>query len=229
MNELIVFSGAGISAESGLSTFRDNGGLWENFKVEQVATYLNWKDRFNTIHDFYNMRRKDCEKAEPNLAHKTIASWEKKYNLKNLTQNIDTLFEKAGCSNVFHLHGKIDEMHCDQCGQRWNIGFRNYDPEIDICQCGCKKKIKPNVVFFGEFAPLYKVLYKSFTNLSSDDVVVVVGTSSQVININKLLENTPCTKINVNMQHSGTNVYDHEFIGTATENIMKVDQLLETL
>jgi NAD-dependent deacetylase len=104
---LVIFSGAGISAESGLKTFRDSGGLWEEFNIEDVATPEAWKKDMSLVTQFYNLRRKQVMDAQPNDAHRIIADLQSKFNVQIITQNIDDLHERAGSKNVLHLHGEI--------------------------------------------------------------------------------------------------------------------------
>ena len=107
MKNIVVFTGAGISAESGLSTFRDHGGIWDKFPLEEVATLNAWEKNPSKVIEFYNLRRKNCLNAQPNMAHQNIKKLEKKFNVTIVTQNIDDLHERAGSKNVLHLHGLI--------------------------------------------------------------------------------------------------------------------------
>ena len=109
MKNIVVFTGAGISAESGLGTFRDSNGLWDNYKIEEVATPQAFKNNPALVLDFYNIRRRQLLKASPNIAHKAINKLKEKYNLNVITQNIDDLHERSGTRNVLHLHGKLTE------------------------------------------------------------------------------------------------------------------------
>src|SRR5690554_4519496 len=105
--KLVVFTGAGISAESGIRTFRDGDGLWEEYRIEEVATPQAWEKNKSLVLDFYNKRRKQVLDAKPNIAHRTLAAFEEKYDVHIITQNIDNLHERAGSKKILHLHGEI--------------------------------------------------------------------------------------------------------------------------
>src|SRR5882757_4395197 len=105
--KLVVFTGAGISAESGIKTFRDAGGLWEQYRIEDVATFEAWTKNQELVLDFYNQRRKQVSEASPNAAHLLVAELQKKFDVQVITQNVDDLHERAGSDNVLHLHGEI--------------------------------------------------------------------------------------------------------------------------
>lgn len=183
MSKIIFFSGAGVSADSGISTFRDSDGLWENYKVEEIcqAGCLSW-NREETL-SFYDARRKDIQDKEPNLAHILISELKNKYpkEIAVITQNIDNMFEKAGCQDILHLHGFLQELRCESCGFIKNIGYEKQKRDE---QCPtCKKPLRPNIVFFGEAAPMYEKLYKE---LEDCEVLVCIGTSGAVINVEML-------------------------------------------
>jgi NAD-dependent deacetylase len=182
---LLIFSGAGISADSGISTFRDSDGLWENHSVDVVANYRTWKANFETVHAFYNARRAAVAAAQPNAMHHAIAEWQRRYPTTLLTQNIDDLLERAGCTDVVHLHGRVNAMSCQACGHTFDV-----DPgtpwvaSTGTCpKCPCRRGIKPGVVFFEEDAPLYGRMYREFRDLRPGDVLMVLGTSGKVIDI----------------------------------------------
>src|ERR1035437_6705165 len=180
---IIIISGAGISQESGLPTFRDSNGLWENFKIEEVANIYTWKENAEKVHRFYNQRREDLKKVFPNKAHEKIASWEQQWNVDLFSQNIDDLLEKAGCQKVIKLHGNLKEMQCTACGNTWEIGYGRVEAGIDTCpkeKCRSKRGVKPNVVFFGEIAPEYAKLHKSLREARKEDFLIVLGTSGVV-------------------------------------------------
>ena len=163
---LIVFSGAGISAESGLATFRGASGLWEGVSIRTVCDITTWEDNFDAMHDFYDARRVSGAKAEPNLAHRTIAEWEKAWpgRVVILTQNIDRLLESAGCTNVIKLHGDIRLLRCFDCGHQWELEGLHYDRKG--CPACASTRVKPGVVFFGEAAPRYDDLYSIVSGTS---------------------------------------------------------------
>jgi len=183
VKKLVVFTGAGLSADSGIQTFRDSDGLWENHDVNVVASINSWKKNFEIVHRFYNARRAQLGTVVPNAAHYMIADWQKRYDTVVITQNIDDLLERAGAVNIMHVHGKLNEVKCTACGEISNIGYTEWDYTKDRCHCGCMKGMKPNVIFFGETAPEYPKMYKTLRELRNGDVLVVIGTSGQVIDI----------------------------------------------
>ena len=185
MAKVIILSGAGISAESGISTFRDGGGLWEKHKIEDVCSVgCLEKNRKLTI-DFYNTRREELKNKEPNHAHKVIVKLKNKYKNKIavITQNIDDMFEKAGCEEVLHLHGFLRELKCEKCGNIVDIAYEKQDEINENCP-KCQNKLRPNIVFFGEMAPRYQDMYKEFDDC---EFFVVIGTSGVVINTDMFL------------------------------------------
>lgn len=232
MRKLLILSGAGISKESGLDTFRDKGGTWEKYDMDVVCNYTTWKDNFEAVHDFYNFRRAELQTVQPNAAHLKIAEWSKKYCVVNITQNVDNLFEKAGCENVVHLHGTLTRMQCTACGNVWFIGERAYDYATERCKCNSKRGVKPSVVLFNEDAPLYRVLYRELRGLTKDDVVLVIGTSGLVLSVNSLLFDSPATLILNNMevsQHIDDSIFKHIFYIPATEAVLKIDTIIEEM
>ena len=168
--KLTVFSGAGLSAESGLPTFRGDSGLWEGIPIRKVCHIETWEENFDAVHDFYDARRISCAKAEPNRAHLEIAEWQRAWPGRTivLTQNIDRLLERAGCTDVIHLHGDALLLQCVVCGHEWEIGNVAYDRQ-GCPACRRTDSVKPGVVFFGENAPLYHDLYEIAAGLRPQD------------------------------------------------------------
>lgn len=184
MKRLIIFSGAGLSAESGVPTFRDSGGLWHNHSVDEVCNLDNFDYNYFLVNEFYNNRRTALASVEPNLAHNVIAELQSKYpsQVINTTTNVDDLLEIAGCDNVQHLHGKLTEViykykHTDQ-GEPVDIGYTEISAKELLND---KLNIKPNVVFFGEAAPEYESYHHLCDSLTSDDLVIVIGSSDLVV------------------------------------------------
>lgn len=176
--KVYILSGAGLSAESGISTFRDSDGLWENHKVEDVCSTDGWERDRQKVSDFYDDRRAELEDKEPNAAHYAMAELKKKYptNIVMLTQNIDNMLERAGCPDVVHLHGTLTDLRCEECNTEFHIGYANQG-ERNCPNCN-SDNVRHNVVMFGEDAPKYAFL----TALCREaDMLVVVGTSGQVI------------------------------------------------
>lgn len=174
---IVVFSGAGMSAESGIQTFRDSNGLWENYRIEDVATPQAWASDPDLVTNFYNERRKTIIHSEPNNAHKRVCDLEEFGDVLIITQNIDDLHERAGSSNVLHLHGNIRQAKSSGPNQE-----REYFPidgwkldHTSICPDGYR--LRPHVVWFGEDVPCYEQAAKL---LIDADVLIVIGTSLQV-------------------------------------------------
>lgn len=169
---LVVLSGSGISAESGLATFRDSGGLWEGYDINEVATVEGWYKNPQKVLDFYNKRREQAVKAKPNKAHEYIAWLEELFDVHIVTQNVDNLHEKAGSSNVLHLHGELTKAR----------SIKNEDLVIEIGSSPIKlgdvgedgEQLRPHIVWFGEMVPM---LQQASEVVSKADILVVVGTS----------------------------------------------------
>ena len=174
--KILIVSGAGLSAPSGVPTFRD--GLWQEYRVEEVATHEAWlKDPARVI-EFFDQRRQELAKYRPNAAHRFLA---KLPNSVHLTQNVDDLCERAG-EEPIHLHGRLRWVRCEECGQRWDIGYAKQPRSCP--QCG--GVARPDVVLFGEMAPNYRYLYTT-----KADIFIAIGTSGRVIDIADLAKNFP--------------------------------------
>jgi NAD-dependent deacetylase len=170
--KIVVISGAGISAESGLSTFRDSGGLWEGYNIEEVASRQGWQENPKKVLDFYNLRRKQAAEAQPNAAHKALADLENNFEIVIVTQNVDDLHERAGSNNVLHLHGELRKARSTKDESLiLDIGA---DPiELgDLAEDGAQ--LRPHVVWFGEMVPMIEVAVKEVVEA---DILIVVGTS----------------------------------------------------
>lgn len=173
--KIVVLSGAGISAESGLKTFRDSDGLWEGYRVEDVATLTAWQADMPMVLDFYNMRRKNVLESEPNKAHILLKELEEKFDIQIITQNVDNLHERAGSSKILHLHGIItqakstydDNLLYEINGWEMKMGER--------CEYG--SQLRPNIVWFGEAVPNIEPAIKL---VEEADLMLVIGTSLQV-------------------------------------------------
>lgn len=185
---LVIFSGAGMSAESGLKTFRDNDGLWENYAIEEVATPQAWKENKKLVLEFYNMRRKQLLASQPNNAHYLIKELEQHFEVSIITQNIDDLHERAGSSNVLHLHGellKVKSERYDHLVYPWEKADLNLG---DLCEEGFQ--LRPFVVWFGEEVP---ALEKAIPITSKADILLVIGTSLNVYPAANLVHYAPHT------------------------------------
>jgi len=172
---IVVLSGAGMSAESGLRTFRDNHGLWEDHRVEEVATPEAWRRDRALVLRFYNERRKALLMTEPHEGHRIIAGWENKHRVTVITQNVDDLHERAGSTCVWHLHGELRKARSTLDPslvyplEGWEL------KEGDKCEKGAQ--LRPHIVWFGEDVPL---MPRAAEEAAAADVLVVVGTSLQV-------------------------------------------------
>ena len=175
---IVLLTGAGISAESGLSTFRSENGLWNNHRVEDVATIEAYFRNPDYVHQFYNDMRPELFKAQPNPAHLAITELQKMYpaQVDVITQNVDTLHEKAGNTNVYHIHGQINQIVCMNCGHVFET-WGEITSEDKCEKCGVTGMLKPNIVFFGE-----NLLYMNKVDiiLKSCDLFISVGTSGVV-------------------------------------------------
>ena len=177
MKKIVVLTGAGMSAESGIATFRDSGGLWEQYRIEDVATPEAFGRNPQLVLDFYNMRRKESLKALPNQGHIGLAEMQDEYDVSIITQNVDNLHEKAGSRDVLHLHGELmkarssvnPDLICD------------IDPENPEIQLGDKasdgSQMRPHIVWFGEAVPMMSEAEKI---VRKADVLVIIGTSMNV-------------------------------------------------
>lgn len=172
--KLVVLSGAGISAESGIQTFRDSDGLWENHRVEDVATPEAFKKNPKLVLDFYNFRRAGVKAAQPNEAHLGLASLEKDFDVHIITQNIDDLHERAGSSNVYHLHGELLKMR--SVNDEDELFPIEGDIKLgDLAPDG--GQLRPHIVWFGEAVPM---IYEVMPLVAAADIFCVIGTSLQV-------------------------------------------------
>jgi len=174
MKHLVFLTGAGMSAESGISTFRDAGGLWENYDVMKVASIEGWYENPELVQQFYNDRRAQLATVEPNKGHIIIAGLEKEFKVSVVTQNVDNLHERAGSSDVTHLHGELTKACNESKTQIQEIGFNPIHTD-DRAEDG--SRLRPFIVWFGEAVPMIE---KAAEIVSKADIVVIIGTSMQV-------------------------------------------------
>jgi NAD-dependent deacetylase len=174
MKHIVVLTGAGISAESGINTFRDTGGLWEGHDVMEVASPVGWENNMKKVLEFYNLRRQQLLKVNPNPAHYALAKLEEKFRVSIITQNIDDLHERAGSKKVIHLHGellKVRSTFDDDLIMDWkkdlNLG--------DFCEHN--HQLRPHVVWFGEDVPIFPIAAEI---TEQADILIIIGTSMQV-------------------------------------------------
>ena len=182
MKSIVILTGAGISAESGLKTFRDDNGLWEGHDIMEVASPEGWEKDQENVLNFYNIRRKQLLEVEPNTAHYAIVRLEEKYEVHIITQNVDDLHERAGSKNVLHLHGEllkvrssIDETQVIE----WKKDLKTGD------LCSKRSQLRPHVVWFGEAVPMFQPAIEITRNA---DIVIIIGTSMQVYPAASLLD-----------------------------------------
>ena len=179
---LVVLTGAGVSAESGFATFRDTGGLWEQYNVNDVASIEGWYRNRSLVLDFYNQRREQLRGARPNAAHLAIAALEKDYQVDVITQNVDNLHERAGSTKVLHLHGELTKVRpengvYDRDGNEKEVIDIGYESVHlgDLAPNG--SQLRPHIVFFGEAVPKIE---KAMALVEEADILLIVGTSLQV-------------------------------------------------
>lgn len=221
---VVVLSGAGMSAESGLRTFRDNGGLWEEHRVEDVATPEAWRRNRALVLRFYNERRKALLEASPNEGHFVIAGWEKDHDVTVVTQNVDDLHERAGSSNVLHLHGELRKVRSTadpslvHALEGWEL------KEGDLCPKG--SQLRPHIVWFGEDVPLMPA---AAGIAATADVLMVVGTSLQVYPAANLAFRAPPHALRILVDPHPPSVVGFRVIAKgASEGLRDADALLRS-
>lgn len=177
MKKLVVLTGAGMSAESGINTFRDAGGLWEQHRVEDVATLNGWQRNPTLVLNFYNLRRKQLLTVKPNAGHTTLMELEKHFDVRIITQNVDNLHEQAGSSYVLHLHGELMKVRSTSPSEEiFELTTDNYETHLgDKCPKGYQ--LRPHIVWFGEAVP---EIENAIQITKEADILVIIGTSMQV-------------------------------------------------
>lgn len=228
-HRILILTGAGISAESGLSTFRSENGLWNNHRVEDVATIEAYYKNPDYVHDFYNEMKPELLKAKPNAAHLAITKLQTEYpaEVNIVTQNVDTLHEKAGSQNVYHIHGQINQAVCMNCGhviETWG----DVTSETVCENCQVTAMMKPNIVFFGENL---LCMDKVEELLRSSDLFISVGTSGVVFPAASFVQTAKyygADTIEFNLETTSNNSYfDKHIMGKAGTTLPKfVDELL---
>jgi NAD-dependent deacetylase len=186
MKNLVILSGAGMSAESGIKTFRESGGLWEEFDVTEVASPMGWALNRELVIKFYNDRRRQLAECKPNSGHSGVAALEKYFNVHVITQNIDNLHERAGSTKVLHLHGELTKARSSADPSLiYDIGYNDIKPG-DKCEKG--SQLRPHIVWFGEAVPM---MDEAVRITSSADIFVVIGSSLNVYPAAGLIEYAP--------------------------------------
>lgn len=226
MAKIVIFSGAGVSADSGISTFRDSDGLWEKHNIEDICMAGCLDTNRDMTLDFYDARREDIKDKKPNLAHEIIAEYKNRYpnEIAVITQNVDDMFERAGCRDVLHLHGFLREIRCEKCGVIKDIGYEKQDKD-EVC-LECDGRLRPNIVFFGEPAPKYEDLYKE---LDDCEMFICIGTSGAVINVDMLAQWAEYKILN-NLEYSELihdELFDEVYYERASTAIEKIAESID--
>jgi NAD-dependent deacetylase len=186
MRKLVILTGAGMSSESGIRTFRDSGGLWEEYDVTEVATPMAWWKNRDLVLRFYNERRRQLEGCKPNEGHLGLADLEKHFDMHIITQNVDNLHERAGSTKVLHLHGELTKARSTADPSLvYDIGYKDINPG-DLCEKG--SQLRPYIVWFGEAVPMMDEAVKI---TSTADIFVVIGTSLNVYPAAGLIDYAP--------------------------------------
>lgn len=197
---MVVLTGAGMSAESGIATFRGAGGLWEGYNITEVASPEGWKKNPQLVLDFYNQRRREVGRCQPNPGHRLLAKWEESFSVQIITQNIDDLHERAGSKNVLHLHGEIIKGRSTlNPDYQINIGYEDILLG-DLCPRG--NQLRPHIVWFGEAVP---EMLPAIEMVKGADILLVVGTSMEVYPaaslVNYAKPNAPIYLVDPNESH----------------------------
>ena len=230
MKKIVVLTGAGMSAESGISTFRDSGGLWEKYPVEQVATPEGYAANPKLVIDFYNERRKQLLNVEPNMGHRILAELEKKFDITVVTQNVDNLHERAGSTKVIHLHGELTKVTSSREPNNpeyiKELSPECYDVKIgDLAGDG--SQLRPFIVWFGEAVPMIET---AIDYVEKADIFVIIGTSMNVYPAAGLLNyvggNVPVYLIDPNPVNISSNRKIHVISKGASEGMENLRKIL---
>ncbi len=175
MQKIVVLTGAGISAESGIKTFRDSDGLWEGHDINDVASPAGWNKNPALVLDFYNQRRRQLKDVQPNDAHYALNKLEQKFEVVIITQNVDDLHERAGSKHIIHLHGQLNKVRCCHEDHKLIYGWTDDLVLGDVCDEG--HQLRPYIVWFGESVPL---IPNAIDHVINADILIIIGTSMQV-------------------------------------------------
>lgn len=221
MKKVVVLTGAGISAESGISTFRDSNGLWENHDIMEVASPEGWRNNPELVLSFYNLRRRQLKEVKPNSAHYFLKELEEKYEVVIITQNVDDLHERAGSSKVIHLHGELRKARSEKNEDL----ILDWEEDIqlgDLAEDGAQ--LRPHIVWFGEMVPMME---KAIEEVSDADIMLVIGTSLQVYPAASLIDfieyGKPIYVIDPNSITVPNNPNIKVIRKTATEGVKELD------
>lgn len=233
-HRIVVFTGAGTSAEAGLPTFRNSeSGLWNNHDVQQVCSMKTFHSNKDLVRNFYNDLRKQIQKASPTSVHERVRDWQdsvfQDFEVKVVTQNVDDLFERAGVKDVLHVHGDIRFDRCLIDRTKHYIGFDDSKESTKCSTCG-KNNMKPDVVFFGEYCEAYQPAIDLLRSLGTDDYLVVLGTSGSVFPLEKFVRFKPSTKfLNVLSPKEclfNLDTFHHTFFEPCTTALPKIESLI---
>lgn len=233
--KIVIFSGAGLDAPSGIQTFRDSNGLWNNHNVSEICNENNWVSNWQKVHNFYNGLRKDLPTFQPNAAHYIIKRIIDKYgkdNVFNITMNISDMFERIE-TPVLHLHGELTKMECTNisCNHNWNIGYNEFSIETGVCpKCGTARTVRPHIVFFDGQAPMYSYLYRALDYLDHpDSILLVIGTTGSVVDVDMMTKGRSCTKILVDVKKpSNINIkkFQHVLLNGSIEGLIEAEKII---
>ncbi|AXQ95248.1 NAD-dependent deacylase [Cereibacter azotoformans] len=229
MDSIFILTGAGISAESGLGTFRDKDGLWTRYDLRRVATPEGFRADPALVHDFYNMRRRNCLEATPNAAHEALARLQRQRpgRVTLVTQNVDDLHERAGSPEVIHMHGELLGALCAACGHRWHAPERM--AADDPCPACARPATRPDIVWFGEIP--YR-MDEILERLSRATLFAVIGSSGEVYPAAGFVEEAAArgiATIEINLEPgSRRDLFDRGLHGPASETVPRwVEELLQ--
>ena len=221
--KLVVLSGAGISAESGVKTFRDSNGLWENHRIEDVASFEGFQKNPQMVLDFYNARRKQLREVEPNNAHLILAEFEAFFDVEIITQNVDDLHERAGSTKITHLHGELLKVRPIDS----ETEILQWEEDLNVGDFNAKGiQLRPHIVWFGEMVP---EMEKAIKLTAEADIFLIIGTSMQVYPAAGLIDYVPANceifVIDPNLENSYAK-YENFFKTSATEGVKILRELL---
>lgn len=225
MEKIVILSGAGISAESGIDTFRGGNGLWDNYNVEDVASIDGWHRNKELVLKFYNIRRREVEKVQPNSAHIACHELETQYDVTVVTQNVDDLHERAGSSKIIHLHGEITKARSVKA--EWEPSYYIGYKDINLGDLAPDKgQLRPHIVWFGEAVP---ELTRAAKAVEKADILVIIGTSLNVYPAAGLVRYTKpgCRIFLIDPNPMNLNLPNFkQFVTTATEGMKQLSDLL---
>ena len=231
MAKAVIISGAGLSAESGIPTFRDKGGLWERYSIDVVANFCTFEQNRVKTFKFFNEFRALLKDARPNAAHEALARLQKSFGPEHIvliTQNVDDLLERAGCTRVIHVHGCLWQMQCLDCAHMWDIGYGSWAP-YEPCPACASLAIKPQVVLFNEMAPRYGDMHEIMDSLTADDCFAALGTSGFVVPVAGMIYGFMGKKILCNLESSACldgQLFDHCYYMPVTQAIDEISGLV---